>query len=394
MTQSLVHSRRLLFEAPNNSPWASEMVLNPGIIQDPVTGRIHMLVRTTGPCPEKQLPGCPLPFPIFLAYAWSDDNGKTWQADFSRPALAPKVCYEIDELYIRNCNGETVVNHANGCIEDPRLIILDGQCYLIVACRLMPPGPYWEVDQPCQCSPAWISTDKNPFGKAALRNVTVNVLFKVDLARLAGKDYDRAFQYVIHLTNPEFGEDRDVVLFSEKLTINGRKQYVCIHRPVRPANYPFVKQDLPPSIFVCASDDLKTIWKETKTQTLMAEPAFPWEGNRIGASALPLRISDTEWLLCYHGKQDDAVGYTQSFMILEEQPDDFPRVTHRCPERLMYAQEPWEMPNKFKTPCVFVTGLIRVGDALMISYGAADQRVGIAAIDFHALLKHLRRFPV
>jgi predicted GH43/DUF377 family glycosyl hydrolase len=368
------------------------MVLNPGIILDPRTGRIHMLFRATGPWPAKRLPGRPLPYPIFLGYAWSDDRGATWESDFSRPALAPGLAYPIEDIYIRNCDGERVVNHANGCIEDPRLFFLDGQCYLVAACRLMPPGPYWEHDEPTQCAPAWVGTPENPFGQAASKNVTVNVLFKVDLERLAAKDYDHAFRYVIHLTDPERGEDRDVVMFPERLTVGGRRQYVCIHRPVRPENYPFVKEKLPPSIFVCAAEDLKDFRKDLPTRRIMAAPLFPWEGNRIGASAPPLRISGTEWLLCYHGKQDDVVGYTQSFMILEDAPDGLPRVTHRCPDRLMFAREPWELPNKFKTPCIFVTGLVRLGDELLFSYGAADERAGVARADCGTLVSHVRTF--
>jgi len=393
MAKSLVHSRQLVLEPQPGSPWAEEMVLNPGIIRDPVTDRIHMLFRATGPWHEKQITGRPPPYPIFLGYAWSDDAGQTWSADFSRPALAPSLHYEIADIYIRNVDGEKVVNHANGCIEDPRLVMLDGQCFLVVACRMMPPGPYWIHDDPSQCAPAWIKTPANPFGRAASENVTVNVLYKVSLAHLVKNDYDKAFRYVRHLTDPQLGEDRDVVLFPEKLKVCGRKQFVCIHRPVNPRNYSFVTRDLPPSIMICASDDLQTIWNETGTQSIMASPLFPWEGNRIGASAPPLRISDHEWLLCYHGKQDDTAGYTQSFMILEEQANGLPRVKHRCSERLMFAQEPWEMPHKFKTPCVFVTGLIRLDDdTLMISYGAADERAAVARASYSALLKHVRMF--
>ncbi len=391
MTIDFIHSRTLVLEPQKGSPWADEMVLNPAVIEDPNTGRIHMLFRATGPWPQKQIPGRPLPYPIFLGYAYSEDKGRTWTPDFSRPALAPALAYEIKDVTIRNCDGEAVTNHANGCIEDPRLFFLEGQCYVIVACRLMPPGPYWIHDEPSQCAPLWIKTAENPFGKAASENVTVNVLYKVDLALLAKGEYERAFQYVIHLTDPQYGEDRDVVLFPEKLTINGRPQYVSLHRPFVPTNYPGVTEKLP-SMFICASESLKTLWSETKSQTLVASPVFPWEGDRIGASTPPIRISAKEWLLCYHGKQDAVVGYTQSFMILEEQAKGFPKITHRCSERVMFAQDPWEMPNKFKTPCVFVTGLIKVGDDLLISYGAADERVGVARMRYQALIDFVRTF--
>ena len=391
MPVKFIHSRKLVLEPQKGSPWAEEMVLNPAVVEDPKTGRIHMMFRATGPWPSRQIPGRPMPYPIFLGYAYSDDNGTSWTPDFSRPALAPALNYEINDIYIRNCDGEKVVNHANGCIEDPRLFFLEGQCYVIVACRMMPPGPYWINDVPTQCAPDWIRTPENPFGRAASGNVTVNVMYKVDLQRLADKDYGNAFKYVTHLTDPKYGENRDVLLFPEKLVVDGRRQYVCLHRPSTPDEYPGVKETRP-SIFMCASDSLKTIWNETRTQTLFASPMFRWEKDRIAASTPPIRISDKEWLMCYHGKQDSTVGYTQSFMILEERAKGFPRITHRCSERVVFAQEPWEMPHKFKTPCIFVTGMIRIGNDALLSYGAADERVGTLKMRFQELVDFVRTF--
>ncbi len=97
----------------------------------------------------------------------------------------------------------------------------------------------------------------------------------------------------------------------------------------------------------------------------------------------------------YHGKQDEKVGYTQSFMILGEQPDRLPVVTHRCSDRIMFAEKPWEMPHKFPTPCVFITGLIGLAkqpDRLLASYGAADERVAMAVFVRSRLITHVRRF--
>lgn len=256
----------------------------------------------------------------------------------------------------------------------------------------MPTGPYWVHDEPTQCAPAWVKTAQQPFGRAASENVMVSVLFRMDLARLAKKDYSKAFAYVGPLTDPQLGDDRDTVLFPEKLAIDGHSQYVSLHRPGVPGNFPGVKADLPPSLFICAADSLRTLWRERRSQTLLAYPIFPWERNRMGASAPPLRISPREWLLCYHGKQDAKVGTTQSFMILEEQARGFPRITHRCSERMMFAQESWEMPDKFGTPCVFISGMIRLADELLVSYGAADERVGVARIQYQPLFEFVRTF--
>src|SRR5690606_12626313 len=100
---------------------------------------------------------------------------------------------------------------------------------------------------------------------------------------------------------------------------------------------------------------------------------FDWETNRIGASWPPVKLAPGEWLLPYHGKQEKGnVGYTQSFMILEERPGGWPVVRHRCSERLLYATLPWELEGKFPTPCVFTCAGVQLGDDLVMSYGAAD----------------------
>jgi hypothetical protein len=118
----------------------------------------------------------------------------------------------------------------------------EGECYATTACRMFPPGPYWEHDEPTQCAPEWIFSEANPFGKAASKNVTVNVLFKVHLDYLAQKKYEQAFEYVTYLTDPRFGEDRDVLFFPERLEINGKQKIVMLHRPFQPSLYPCVKE--------------------------------------------------------------------------------------------------------------------------------------------------------
>lgn len=372
--------------------WADTMVLNPGIIKDPESERVHMLFRATGPWQDAQSPGKRPPYPIFLGYAYSDDLGRSWTADFSQPAMAPALADTVEHMYIHNVDNEMVVNYANGCIEDPRLVALEGRIYLIVACRMFPPGAYWIKDDPMQCAPDWAKSNDHPFGRAAGENVTVSVLFQVDLNRLASRRYQDAFKYVTHLTDPQRGENRDVLMFAEKMAIRGEEQYVCIHRPSEPRHYSgSVKTDLP-SIFVSSAGDFADLATDRTVQSVLAEPLFDWEGSRIGGSWPPIRVAADEWLFAYHGKQDDRIGYTQSFMILKRQGDGLPTVAHRCSDRLMYAQQDWEMPGRFGIPCIFATGGIVVDDQLIISYGAADEKVGIAWTNPDRLVSHVRQF--
>ncbi|HEX2862409.1 MAG TPA: hypothetical protein VHN79_12250 [Lacunisphaera sp.] len=373
-------------------PWADTMLLNPSIIDDPVTGILHMLFRATGPWPQKQTPGRPLPYPIFLGYATSLDDGKTWQADFSRPCLAPQLEADAERITIRGADGKSHVNYANGCIEDPRLFRLEGKLYLTTACRMFPPGPYWEHDEPTQCAPTWATEGRHSLGPAATTNLTVTVLWQVDLAKLAAHNYAEAFTYVTHLSDPLRGDNRDVFPFPEKMTIAGRPQYVCLHRPFQPGLYDPSLATLQPSIFVSCADRLEDLGGPAATHRLLATPVLPWEGNRVGASWVPISLGGGEWLLPYHAKQDTVVGYTQSFMILKPGADGWPAVAHRCSDRLMYARKAWELNGRFKTPCVFTCGGIVQGDDLIMSYGAADNFAGVAWVNFAQLVAHVRRF--
>ncbi len=392
LTTPLPIDKQLVLSPPEGHPWAGEMVLNPAIIHDESAKRIHMLFRATNAWPQKQLPGKPLPYPIFLGYGWSEDRGKTWQFDLEKPALSPQLAYDLEDIRIEDVNGNTVTNYANGCIEDPRLFYLEGDCYCITACRMFPPGPYWEHDEPTQCAPGWALNPQNPLGKAASENFTVNVLWKVNLDALTRQDYEAAFIYVTHLTDAEFGEDRDVLIFPERLIIDGKSKYVMLQRPYNPGNYPFFDEDLKPSIIITSADTLEDFTKPALPRYLLAKPEFTWEGNRIGASTPPISLGNGEWLLNYHGKQDAEVGYTQSFMILKEQPTGLPQIIHRASERMIIADQDWEMPNKFKTPCVFITGMIRMQDLLIASYGAADEKVGVLRTHFDSLIDYVRNF--
>ena len=85
-------------------------------------------------------------------------------------------------------------------------------------------------------------------------------------------------------------------------------------------------------------------------------------------------------------------GYTQSFMILKEKENDFPEIIHRCSDRLMYPQQEWEMPDKFQVPCLFSTGGVVIEDTLIISYGAADQKIGISWVNLHDLIAYIKSF--
>jgi predicted GH43/DUF377 family glycosyl hydrolase len=377
------------------SPWADTMILNPAIIKDPNSSTLHMLFRATGPWSEKKLAeDCVDPFPILLGYAKSEDNGKTWDADFSRPALAPAVEYEIEKMYIIDDEGNKVPNYTNGCIEDPRIFEVEGQLYLTAACRMFPPGPYWldNIKELKANRPEWSKNENNPFGKSATTNDTTTVLYKLDLEKLKNKEYDSAFQYVCPLTDSSVNDNRDVFLFSEKMMVDGKLQYVMLHRPHNPEVFDPNTSYRTPSIFLAAAENIKDFSTDKATHKFLAGSRFDWEVERIGASWAPIKINDNEWLISNHGKTWPGVGYSQSFMIVREVENSFPELIHRCPDRLMYPKHAWEMPDRFPCPCLFTTAGIVVDGELIMAYGAADQKAGIAWGNFNEIVEYVRQF--
>ena len=257
---------------------------------------------------------------------------------------------------------------------------------------MFPPGAYWEGDKRRDNLPDWAMDPDNPFGTTAYRNDTTTVLFKLDLDKLKKGEYEKAFKYVCNLTDGNVTDNRDVFFFPNKVMIDGKMQYVMLHRPDEPDKFEDGKGVHKPSIFIAAAENLEDFITDKCTHKLYAKEMFDWEEERIGASFPPVQIEEGKWLMSYHGKQLPDYGYTQSFMILEEVENDFPKITHRCSKRLMYAKQDWELPDKFLCPCIFTTGGIVMDDELIMSYGAADQKVGIAWANFDEIVDYVSTF--
>ena len=377
-------SRTKVLEKRAQSSWMDTMTLNPAIMEK--DGIIHMLFRATGTFVSKHQKS-PDEFPICLGYGKSRDGGENWEFNFKRPALVPSLKYEKEDMYIINKYGERKINYANGCIEDPRLFMLEDKCYMTAACRMFPPGAYWVHDEPMQCAPEW-AREETGFGRASSENVTVTVLYEVDFEALEKQDFSNAFSYITNLTNPEFGQNRDVILFPEKMMIDGEMQYVMLERPVTPYLNPQMAEKKP-SMVISAAKSLSDFADKDNKKTIFAVPEYEWEQDRIGASTPLVKLDGGRWLLCYHGKQDDTYGYTQSFMILENRENTFPEIVFRSGEKFINVSEKWEMPQTFKTPCIFATGMIKRGEKLLISYGAADECVGVMTLELNDLLSYI-----
>ena len=232
--------------SPNpKQPWESLVVCNPGVIYD--KGTFYMLYRCAGNDATHI---------IRFGLATSRD-GFSFKRSSTKPILAPSV------------DGEDA-----GCIEDPRIVKIDGQFLITYAYRPYFPRKYWLAADNSAFNPH-DQTQPKAFGE----NLTSSGL-------LLSKDL-KTFRRLGRITDPTL-DDRDVILFPEK--ING--QYALLRRPMQWAGKKYGTKY--PAIWICFGDDpLK--WGR---DYLLAKAKFHWE-RKIGGSTPPLKHKQG-WFVIYH----------------------------------------------------------------------------------------------
>jgi predicted GH43/DUF377 family glycosyl hydrolase len=316
-------------------PWENLVVCNPGVIHD--NGIFHMLYRAAGNDSDHV---------IHFGLATSTD-GFHFERHSDLPILSPSA------------DGPDA-----GCIEDPRIVKLDGHFYITYAYRAHNPKQYWLQENNASYSP-----DDPSLPPLFGYNMTASgLLLSDDL---------RTFRRLGRITRPDV-DDRDVILFPEK--IGGR--YAMLHRPkqwVGPAygtNYP--------AIWISFSEDVLS-WPES---VLLAKGQEDWE-CKIGGSSPPLKTPHG-WFVIYHAV--DSLGvYRVGVMMLDLV--DPSKVIARTPEPVMEPEEDFEWRGVYPHGVVFPTANVVVDDVLYVYYGCADQTIGVATANFHAMVDFVMQFP-
>ena len=98
-------------------------------------------------------------------------------------------------------------------------------------------------------------------------------------------------------------DNRDVFFFPRKFKINGKEQYLMLHRPDNPSKFEGVTDVETPSIMLAAAESFEDFVTDKATHKLLATSEFNWEEERVGASFPPIDLGDGQWLVSYHGKQ-------------------------------------------------------------------------------------------
>ena len=173
--------------------------------------------------------------------------------------------------------------------------------------------------------------------------------------------------------------DKDVVFFPKK--INGK--FAFLHR-------------IYPDIQIAYFNNIKELgngfWREhlfnIRNYTVL-ESKMPFEASYIGGGCPPIETKEG-WLMIYHGVEDTHHGYVYHAGAALLDLNDPTKEIGRLSNPLFSPELEWEKQGVVNS-VVFPTGTILQDDTLYIYYGAADKRIGVAAVSIKELIDEIKK---
>jgi len=328
----------ILSPNPKND-WESAVATNPAAWVDPETNDVVMLYRAAGKDPQHR---------VVLGMARSQD-GVAFTRCSDKPVFEPSL------------DGFDA-----GCVEDPRVIRIDGWYYMTYAARATPPGQYWIL--PASKRP-WTP---EPFPDDMPWHVREN---HTATGLAVTRDF-KTFVRAGRLTNRTV-DDRDVILFPEK--INGR--YYMLQRPMQWAGDGYGTEH--PAMWISSGEDMLAM----SEPQLLIKAKYDWE-TKVGGNTSPIR-TEHGWLTLYHAVGPDK-HYRLGALLLDL--DNPAIVRYRTPDWIMQPEADYETQGLYNG-CIFPCGKLVRDGKLMVYYGAGDIHVGLATCDFDALMAHMLSCP-
>ncbi len=315
--------------------WENFCVLNPAVCFDEKTNKFVMLYRAGGDDIRHK---------IRLGLATSDDG-----IHFERRSDEP--VFDADDY-----------EPDGGCIEDPRIVCIDGRYFITYAARAFAPGRYWLPDKQFKAERGtWLV--KQPECSPQFIKVNHTVTY------LAYTDDFVTYKKLGRITDSRL-DDRDVVLFPRK--INGK--FVRISRP---------EVNDEKAMWIAYSDDIVE-WGKGE---VLYRGTESWEGTRIGAGCPPVE-TDKGWLLIYHGVDPVSGIYRVGVMLLDK--DNPSKILARTRRFVMEPELGYETSGLYNG-CVFPTGVVERDGTLYIYYGCADKFVALATVKTADLIEELSK---
>jgi beta-1,2-mannobiose phosphorylase / 1,2-beta-oligomannan phosphorylase len=323
-------------------PFENEGVLNPGVIQ--IDGVIHVFYRAVSTGNHSSIGYCRLSDPLTV--------------DFRRPTalLEPESSEESKGM------------------EDPRIVKIDDTYFLT----------YTAYDGINALGSLATSEDLIHFDQKGV--IVPQITYEQFLSytrfnRHTNEKYSRYNNPRYHYEN--IGEetylwDKNVIFFPRR--IDGRLYFM--HR---------IKPDVQIVVDIDSIDDLTPeFWKDylkNLADHIVLAPKYDHEVNYIGGGCPPIE-TEAGWLLIYHGVHDTVKGYVYSACAALLDRDQPQKEIARLPYPLFFPEKPWELRGEVNNVC-FPTGTAIVEDRLYIYYGAADERIAVAAVSLSGLLDEL-----
>ncbi len=319
-----------------------EGVLNPAIVQQ--GEHVHLFYRAVRTGNHSTIGYCKLLGPLTVVERHNE------------PLLVPTADYE-----------------AKG-IEDPRIVYIDGHYYLT----------YTAYDGWSARGALAVSTDLRTFEKKGMivpriRNDHFKELIKSNAAM--SKRYLQFTQFETAYTGAANSEtflwDKNVVMFPRK--INGC--FAFLHR-IRPDIQLVTVRE-----FEELTPDFWTGYLGHLSEHVVLQSRYDHEISYIGAGCPPIECKEG-WIVIYHGVHNSPNGFVYSACGALLDLND-PRIEiSRLPYPLFSPERDYEKEGAVNNVC-FPTGTALFGDQLYIYYGAADEQIACASVNFTALISEL-----
>ncbi len=320
----------------------NEGVLNPAAYQEGES--IHIFYRAVQTGNHSSIGYCKLDGPLTVAERWD------------KPIIVPEYDYESQG------------------VEDARIVKIDDLYYLT----------YTAYDGTNARGALATSKNLKHFKKHGIIVPSMTYAEFVSRAEATGKVNEK-YYLEQRFYNRESDPEKKVLLWDKNVVFFPRRikgKLVFLHR-IRPGIQ---------IVYINKIEDLdKDFWDNyirNFHEHIILDPIFQHESSYIGSGCPPIETK-YGWLLIYHGAEetDHGIVYSACAAALLDL-DDPGKVIARLPYALFSPELEWERRGEVNN-VVFPTGTALFGDTLFIYYGAADERIAVASVNFSTLLTEL-----
>lgn len=221
------------------------------------------------------------------------------------------------------------------------------------------------------------SDDMNTFQKKGV--ISPDILISEGVRIVGDEFFRKKWSEDLHNNGDFVIHDKDAILFPRK--INGR--FAMLHR-------------YDPSVQIMyfdSFDDLrsKDFWVDylanLRFYHVMGPRQNGWENIKVGGGSVPIE-TPYGWLMIYHGVGSSPSGniYSAGAALLDLESPEI--VLSRLDNPLFRPKLDWECSGDVSN-VVFPEGAVLRGNVLDVYYGGADKRIGLAKINFEALMDAL-----